>query len=74
MNEDYKKYHSSPTMIAERADRNAARAKMVKKGKVKKGDGKHVDHVSSARKKGGGLNNADSNLSVKSAKANRVKQ
>lgn len=39
-----RKYNSSPTQKKRRAERNASRAKMVKAGKVKKGDGKDVDH------------------------------
>ncbi len=66
---DYQKYHASPKMIKERASRNKARADMVKKGRVSKGDGKHVDH-----KDGNPMNNSDKNKRVMSAKANRVKQ
>lgn len=73
MSTEYEKYRSSPKMKKERAQRNAARAKMVKAGKAKKGDGMHVDHKSSARTQAG-LNNADSNLRVMKAKTNRVKQ
>lgn len=65
---DYEKYHASPRMIAERASRNKARAEMVKKGRVHKGDGKHVDH------KDGNPMNGGKNLRVMSAKANRKKQ
>lgn len=37
-------YNSSPEQKRRRAERNAARAKMAKQGKVRKGDGKDVDH------------------------------
>lgn len=37
-------YNSSPEQKKRRAERNASRAKMVKAGKVKKGDGMDVDH------------------------------
>lgn len=47
---DYKKeyadFHSDPKEVKRRAQRNAARAKMVKAGKASKGDGKDVHHVS----------------------------
>ena len=56
-------------MIKERAARNKARAEMVKAGRAKKGDGKHVDHID-----GRPTNNSKKNLRVISAKANRVKQ
>jgi predicted house-cleaning NTP pyrophosphatase (Maf/HAM1 superfamily) len=69
VNEEYRKYHASPRMIAERAARNKARAILEKQGRVRKGDGKHVDH-----KDGNPNNNSPSNLRVISAKANRKKQ
>lgn len=59
MARDYKqeyKYHASPEQKKNRAARNAARAKMMRKGKVKKGDGKDVAHTK-AFDKGG--SNAD---------------
>lgn len=53
MKRDYRKeydtYHAKPEQKKRRADRNAARAKAVKEGRVKKGDGKEVDHVGSNR-------------------------
>ena len=39
-----RKYNSSPEQKKRRAERNASRAKMVKAGKARKGDGKDVDH------------------------------
>jgi hypothetical protein len=65
---DYQRYHASPRMIKERAARNKARAEMVKKGRVHKGDGKEVDH------KDGNPNRGGKNLRVISRHANRVKQ
>lgn len=52
---EYDKYHASPEQKKNRAARNAARAKMMRKGKVKKGDGKDVAHVKAFDK--GGSNN-----------------
>lgn len=40
----YEKYHASPEAKRERAARNEARREMEKKGLVRKGDGKDVDH------------------------------
>lgn len=37
-------YKSKPEQIKKRVERNAARRKMEAAGKVKKGDGKDVDH------------------------------
>lgn len=37
-------YNSQPEQKKRRAERNASRAKMEKAGKVRKGDGKDVDH------------------------------
>lgn len=39
-----RKYNGSPEQKKRRAERNASRRKMEKAGKVKKGDGKEVDH------------------------------
>ena len=41
---EYEKYHASPEQKKNRAARNAARAKLMKEGKVKKGDGMDVAH------------------------------
>jgi hypothetical protein len=71
-NRDYKKeyeqYHGKPEQIANRASRNAARAKAEKQGRVRKGDGKEVDH-----KDGNPRNNSPKNLQVMSRTANRRK-
>lgn len=50
---EYQSYHASPKQKKNRAARNAARAKMARKGKVKKGDGKDVAHVKAFDKGGG---------------------
>lgn len=55
--------------IKDRAQRNSARRKMEEEGKVKKGDGKHVDH-----KNGLTAGNGKSNLRVVSAKTNLDKE
>jgi hypothetical protein len=60
------KYNSKPEQIKKRAQRNAARAKMVKAGKVRKGDGKDVAH-----KNNNTNNNSMSNLAVQSKAKNR---
>lgn len=39
-----REYNSSPEQKKRRAERNASRSVMEQKGKVKKGDGKDVDH------------------------------
>lgn len=66
---EYKKYHSSPRMKKERALRNKNRRSALRKGLVKKGDSKHIDH-----KNGNPRDNRKSNLQVISAKRNRKKQ
>lgn len=57
MPRDYKKeyanYQGKPEQIANRAKRNAARAELEKKGVVRKGDGKDVDHKTPIVKGGG---------------------
>lgn len=68
---DYKQEQKTARARGEtkdRAKRNAARAKLKKAGKVRKGDGKDVDH-----KKGIKAGNSASNLSVTSEKSNRAK-
>ncbi len=66
--EEYAKYHGKPKQIANRATRNAARSKMEKAGRVKKGDDKEVDH-----KRGVSKGNGPKNLQVMSRTANRRK-
>ena len=50
---EYANYQGKPEQIANRAKRNAARAEMEKKGVVRKGDGKDVDHKTPLVKGGG---------------------
>lgn len=64
----YPAYDQKPEVKKKRAARNLARAIMEREGKVHKGDGKDVDHKK-ALSKGG--KTVRSNLSVKSASANR---
>ncbi len=66
-----RKYNSSPEQKKRRAQRNAARREMEKAGKVRKGDGKDVDHVK--HKARGSLNNSKSNLRVMDRSKNRAK-
>lgn len=64
---EYKKYHSSKKAKSQRAMRNTARRRMMKAGLVKKGDGKHVDHIKPLSKGG---TNGKKNLRVVKAKTN----
>ena len=66
-----RKYNQQPEQKARRAQRNAARREMEKEGKVRKGDGKEVDHVK--HKARGKLNNSKSNLRVIGRSENRAK-
>lgn len=65
---EYANYHSRPEQIKKRDARNAARREMEKKGLVRKGDGKDVDHRQPLAKGG---TNAVSNLRVVPASQNR---
>ena len=65
---EYKNYQGTPEQIANRSERNQARAAMVKAGKAHKGDGKDVD-LKQPLIKGG--SNSISNLQVKSKYSNR---
>lgn len=66
---EYANYHSSEKQKKNRASRNAARTKLMKAGKVKKGDGKDVTH-----KNGNPRSNKTSNLGVQSKSKNRSYQ
>lgn len=66
---DYKRerqYDGRPDVKEKRAARNRARRKAEKEGKVKKGDGKDVDHVTPLRK-----NSKSTKTRVISASKNR---
>jgi len=68
---NYKKersYDSKPEVKERRAARNRARYKMMKEGKVSKGDGKDVDHKKPLSKGG---STKRSNLRAKPASKNR---
>lgn len=63
-----KAYNARPDQVDKRELRNAARAKLMKSGAVKKGDGKDVDHKVMLDSNG---TNVPSNLRVKSQTENR---
>lgn len=60
------KYNSKPEQKKRRAMRNAARRKMIKAGKARKGDGKDVGHAN-----GNPFDNRRGNLRMESKRANR---
>jgi len=70
---DYKKEyaatHGKPKGIADRTARVLARRKLEKEGRVKRGDGREVDH-----KNFNPRDNSPGNLRVVSKKANRSRQ
>jgi hypothetical protein len=47
---EYQEYHAKPEQKKRRAQRNKARREAARAGRVKKGDGKEVDHAGSNRK------------------------
>lgn len=63
-----RKYNSSATQKKRRAERNSSRAKMVKAGRVSKGDGKDVDHKNHRTS-----DKSTKNLRVMSKSTNRAK-
>lgn len=63
------KWESSPEQVKRRVQRNKARREAMRKGLVKKGDGKEVDHVGANRK--GPLGNK---VRIVPKKVNRRKQ
>lgn len=66
---EYDATHGTAKGKADRASRNKARALAMKAGKVKKGDGKEIDH-----KNFNPRDNSPSNLRVVSKTTNRKKQ
>lgn len=63
-----KAYNAKPEQVDNREKRNAARAALTKEGKVKKGDGKDVDHK---KMLDGGGDNSKGNLRVVDKETNR---
>ena len=63
---EYKNFHSKPLQKKRRAQRNAARHKMMAAGKARKGDGKDTHHKNNNTK-----DNRASNLAVISKHKNR---
>ena len=66
---EYDTYQGKPEQVKNRAKRNAARAEMVKAGRVSKGDGKDVDHKRPLSKGGA---TTKGNLRVTSVHTNRA--
>ena len=62
-----RKYNSKPSSKKDRASRNAARSEAMKEGKVRKGDGKDIDHKDSNPR-----NNSKGNIQVMSRSKNRA--
>jgi hypothetical protein len=67
---EYDEYHGTTAQKKRRADRNRARRQAEKSGRVRKGDGKELDHVGSHRT--GRLKNVATR--VTSRHANRIRQ
>lgn len=65
---EVKEYTSRPDVVKKRTEQNAARREMMKKGLVKKGDGKDVDHKKPLSKGG---TNSPKNLRAVPASENR---
>lgn len=63
-------WENTPEQVARRVARNRARRKAIREGRVRKGDGKELDHVGYHRK--GSLDNVPTR--VVSRAANRRRQ
>lgn len=68
--QEYDNYHSTSKAKKDRAARNKARRTALKEGRVKKGDGKDIDHKKPLRSGG---SNSKGNLQVTTKSANRRK-
>ena len=66
---EYRNYQGTVTQKKRRAMRNKARRLLIKTGRVKKGDGKDVDH-----KDRNPFNNARSNLRIRTQSTNRSRK
>jgi len=66
LRKEYDNYQGTPEQRKRNDERKKTRRLMEKLGRVKKGDGKDVDH-----KKGVGAGNGSGNLRVQSKSANR---
>lgn len=66
---EYAQYHSKTAQKKDRASRNSARATLLSAGRVRKGDGRDVDH-----KNGNPRDNRKSNLRVMPKSRNRSKK
>lgn len=49
LKKEYRDFHGTEEQKRRRAERNAARRKALKEGRVKKGDNKEVDHIGAPR-------------------------
>jgi DNA replication protein DnaC len=65
---EYQNYQGKPEQIKNRAARNKARRLMEAKGRVRKGDGKDVDHKDMNPR-----NNSIANLRIQSKSKNRAR-
>ena len=67
--DEYAKFQSSTKSKKDRARRNKVRRAALRSGRVKKGDGRDIDHVD-----GNPRNNSKKNLKVVSKSKNRAKK
>ena len=66
---EYDTYHAKPKQKKNRAGRNKARTLLSSTGRVRKGDGRDIDH-----RDGNPKNNSRKNLRVVSKRKNRSKK
>ena len=67
--DEYAKFQSSTKSKKDRASRNKVRRAALRTGRVKKGDGRDIDHLD-----GNPRNNSKKNLRVVSKSKNRAKK
>lgn len=69
LRKEYDEYHALPEQKKRRAQRNKARKKAEADGRVKKGDGREVDHINAPRT--GSLENVPTRVIGKTANRKR---
>lgn len=66
---EYRRYHGRPEQVARRSSRNKARRKMIRTGRIRKGDPRDIHH-----RDGNPKNNDGANLVARAVSVNRSRR